>query len=293
MIMKNRKMTTKEFIVSLLYDFVGCTMLSFAIKCFLAPNHIAPGGVSGISTLINYLTALPIGTTSLALNVPLLLIAYKHLGKSFTLKTMQTTIMFTFTMDVFLMVCPVYQGDPMLASLFGGVFSGIGSGIIFMRGSTSGGADIITKLIQKKRPYIPIGTLVLIINAVIIISAALVYQNIEAALYGLIVSFTTGKIMDAMIYGADTGKSCMIVTHKPKEMGDGIIKRINRSATILQGTGAYNKEDTWMLMCVVRKQEFFNLKAVIREIDPNAFIIVSEAHQIIGQGFKAMDSADT
>lgn len=276
-----------------LYDLVGSLLMATAIKVFSAPNQIAPGGVTGIATMINYLFGLPIGTLSFFFNIPLLLIAYKKLGKGFTLRTLQTILIYTVSVDLFLGNPMVYRGDPMLAAIFGGVLNGAGASLVFMHGSTAGGTDIINKLIQKRYPHIPIGKLVLAISSVVILSAALVYRSIEASLYGLVMSFTTGKVIDAILYGADTGKSCMIVTKYPEEMGKAIIARIHRSATILSGKGAYGGDNVFVLMCVVRKAEFYPLKDVIREIDPDSFIIVSEAHQIIGRGFKAIDSSDS
>ena len=285
-------MLFRSWAVSFLYDFIGCLLMAVAVKVFSAPNQIAPGGVTGIATMINHLTGLPIGTLGLVMNIPLLLIGYRKLGKTFCLRTTQTVLVYTIAVDALMSNPPIYTGDPMLAALFGGVISGTGAALVFMQGSTAGGTDIINKLIQKKYPHISTGQLVLSINAVVILSAALVYRNIEASLYGLVMTFTSGKVMDAILYGADTGKSCMIVTSKPEEMGKAIIGRIHRSATIMQGKGAYAGDTVFVLMCVVRKVEFYPLKTLIREIDPNSFIIVSEAHQIIGKGFKAIDAGD-
>ncbi|MEG1774175.1 MAG: YitT family protein [Oscillospiraceae bacterium] len=283
-----------QAIKGILADFAAAILWSIGITMFASPNHIAMGGSSGIALMINFVTGLPIGSLGFLINLPLLLMAYRSLGKHFVVRTLRTVVIYTVLVDLFFSNPQiVYVGDPLLASLYGGIFNGVAGGLVFMQGSTGGGTDIITKLVQKRYPYISIGQLVVAINGLIMAAAALLYGSVETALYGLIMSFTSGKVMDALLYGADTGKSCMIVTHKPQEISAHIISELHRSATILSGTGAYMQDNTYLLICVVRKQEFYTLKRMIREADPHAFVIVSEAHQILGGGFKPIDSADS
>ncbi len=274
-------------------DIVASTLWAISVKMFAVPNKIAPGGFTGITVLVNYLTGLPIGSMGLLMNIPLLLICWYVVGKDFVLQTVRVLIIYTLWLDFVFVAPPIYVGDPLLAALFGGVFSGIGGGIIFSLGSSSGGTDLIIKLIRKKYPYVSTGQLVVCINGVIMTMAAVVYGNIEAGLYGLLMSFTSGRVVDTILNGADSAKSVMIVTNRPQLVADNIIHHLRRSATILSGTGAYNHEDTYVLLCVVRKTEFFQLKRLIRQADPHAFVIVNEANQILGKGFRAIDSADS
>lgn len=275
------------------FNIIAAIFAAIGIKMFAVPNQIAPSGFIGLTVIINYLTGLPIGSMSLLMNIPFLIICWKVIGKNFVLQTVRVLIIYTILLDFVFSTPPVYTGDPLLAALFGGVFNGIAGGLVFSQGASSGGTDLIIKLIRKKYPYVSTGQLVVAINGIIMIMAALVYGNIEAALYGLIMTFTSGKIVDAMLNGADSAKSVMIVTHQPQIISDCIIHKLRRSATILNGTGAYRKDNTFVLLCVVRKTEFFQLKKLIRETDPNAFVIVNEANQILGQGFRAIDSADS
>lgn len=277
----------------LVYDFSGSVCMSIAIKMFSAPNKIAPGGVNGIATLINYLTEFPIGSAALLLNIPLLFLAWKGLGRRFVLWTLRTLLIYTAVADILFVSPIVYRGDPLLAALFGGVFIGIAGGLIFMHGSTAGGADIVMKLIQRKYPHYSAGQLIFVINAAVMLAAAAVYQNIEAALYGLIMTFTSGRVMDGILYGADVGKSCLIITGRPDELAKEIIENINRSATIIDVKGAYRNTEGWMLICVVRRQEYYTLKRIIARVDPDAFVIVNEANQILGRGFKSIDAAES
>ncbi len=275
----------KQFILDIGYDLVGTSLCAIGIMVFSSPNHIAPGGASGVATLVNYLTGIPIGTMSMLINIPLLLIGYRSLGKRFTLNTLRTVLVSTLMLDYVWTHLPPYRGDVLLAALFAGVFSGAGVGVIFMHGSTTGGSDIITKMILKKHPYYSAGKIVLYINGFVMILAAFVYQNIEAALYGLIMTFTSGKVLDGLIYGANVGKYVTVITKRGQQVADVIIEQLHRGVTILAGKGAYTQEPNEMLVCVVRKQEFYRLKNAIYSIDPAAFIVVTEANDIIGKGF--------
>lgn len=275
------------------FDIIASICWTVSIKVFAVPNHIAPGGFNGITVIINYLTNLPVGSMGLLLNIPFLFICWKAIGRDFVSQTIRVLIIYTVLVDVVFVSVPIYSGDPLLAALFGGVFNGVAGGLVFMQGYSGGGTDLIIKLIRKKYPYVSTGQLVVGINSIIMLSAAFVYGNIEAALYGLIMTFTSGRVMDAMLNGADSAKSVMIVTHKPVDISNMIIENLHRSATILNGIGAYRKDDTNVLLCVVRKSEFFQLKKLIKDTDPFAFVIVNEANQILGKGFRAIDSADS
>lgn len=279
-------------IKELSFDFIASVCWTIGVRLFAVPNHIAPSGFTGITVIINYLTNLPIGSMGLLMNIPFLAICWKAIGRDFVLRTARVLIIFTLLVDFVFTSLPVYTGDPVLAAIFGGLFSGLGTGFVLRQGYSGGGTDLIIKLIRKSYPYFSTGELVLAINGVIMGCAALVYGNIEAALYGLIMTFTSGRVMDMILNGADAAKSVMIVTHKPDEISEMIIERLQRSATIINGTGAYRKDDTFVLLCVVRKSEFFQLKKLIREADPLAFVIVNEANQILGKGFRAIDSSD-
>ncbi|MFV0498265.1 MAG: YitT family protein [Candidatus Fimivivens sp.] len=280
-------------IKGLALDVVASIFLTIGVKMFAVPNQIAPSGFTGITVLVNYLTGLPIGSMSLLMNIPFLIICWRYISKDFVLYTMRVLIIFSLMMDWVFISSPVYTGDPLLAALFGGLFSGIGGGIVFSQGSSAGGTDLIVKLIRKKYPYVSTGQLVVGLNGVIMVTAAVVYGNIEAGLYGLIMTFTSGKVVDTILNGADSAMSVMIITNQPKPIAKSIIDQLHRSATILSGVGAYNAGDTYVLMCVVRKTEFFKLKRLIRDADPLAFVIVNQANQILGKGFRAIDSADS
>ncbi|MBQ2792362.1 MAG: YitT family protein [Oscillospiraceae bacterium] len=279
----------KNILIDCLYDVLGSLLYGIGIICFTAPNHVAPGGVSGIATLVNYVTDLPIGLVNFCINVPLVIIGFIVLGKAFTAKTFKSVIIMSFVLDYVVIHFPLYTGDVLLASLFGGVAMGAGLALVFMRGSTTGGTDILAKLIQLKAPHVPIGRMLLILDCFVLLAAAVVYGNIDASLFGLIAMFASAQVMDNILYGLENGKMVHIVSVKNDEIAKDIIAHLNRSATILKSHGAYSGAETDTIMVVVRKTEYFKLKTLVHSHDPNAFMIVTEAGEIIGEGWKPID----
>ena len=256
---------------------------------FIAPNGIAPGGISGISIIINHFTGFPIGTLGLAMNIPLLLIGYKALGKRFTFNTLKTVAINTVFLDVVLARIPAYTSNPLLGALFGGVFLGSALGVVFLRGSTTGGLDIVTRLVQKKNPHLSIGRVMLLLDFCVLTSSMIAFGSIEVGLYGLITIFVSSRVVDAILYGADVGKLVWIVSSRSDEIARAVMEQLDRGATLLKGVGAYSSEEKHVLMCAVRKQEFYRLKKLTYEIDPKAFLIVTEAGEVAGEGFKSLE----
>ena len=279
----------KNILIDCLYDVLGSLLYGIGIICFTAPNHVAPGGVSGIATLVNYVTDLPIGLVNFCINVPLVIIGFIVLGKAFTAKTFKSVIIMSFVLDYVVIHFPLYTGDVLLASLFGGVAMGAGLALVFMRGSPTGGTDILAKLIQLKAPHVPIGRMLLILDCFVLLAAAVVYGNIDASLFGLIAMFASAQVMDNILYGLENGKMVHIVSVKNDEIAKDIIAHLNRSATILKSHGAYSGAETDTIMVVVRKTEYYKLKTLVHSHDPKAFMIVTEAGEIIGEGWKPID----
>ena len=273
---------------------IGCDVIASVCWCIgvtliAAPNGIAPCGISGIVVLLNYLFRLPIGATNLAFNIPLMYLAYRILGRKYMLRTLRTLLIYTVLTDyVFSAIAFTYQGETLLAGIFGGIFNGAGTALVFMRGSTSGGIDIINRIIQKNHPYFSTGQISLVMNIVVMAAAALVYRDINAALYGIIFSFSSSRVVDGILNGADMGKCVIIITQKPEAVAKHVIEELHRSATLLPGKGAYLHDDVSVLICVVRKQQFFRLKRFLAQEDPKAFAVVTDATQILGKGFRSL-----
>lgn len=276
----------KELPVDIIFDIIGCGILAVGLTCFSAPNNIAPGGVSGISIMLNYLIGIPISVWTMLLNIPLLVMAWFFLGHRFTLKTLKSVAVLTIMLELTALFLPIYTGNVLLAALYGGVLQGIGIVMIFMRSSTTGGTDIASRLIQLKFPAMSVGKLILCVDGLVLIAAAFVYKNIENALYGLITIFASTTIIDSLLYGLDTGKLMMIMTMKPDELSIAVIDRLERSCTLLDGKGSFTRRAQPVVLCVVRKAQYFELKRIVNEIDPSAFMVALEASEIIGEGFK-------
>ena len=269
----------------LLFDAAGSFLFALGTQCFSAPNQIAPGGVSGAAILINHLTGLPISMLVLAMNVPLLVLAMLFLGRRFSLRTIKSVLVLTFMLQITDGIA-YYEGETILAALFGGVLAGAGLGLVFMRSSTTGGTDIVARLIQRVMPTVSVGKLLLAVDGCVLLAAALVYKNIENALYALVSIFAATRLIDSILYGLDMGKVLMIVTQRHQETADRISERIGRGCTFLEGKGAYTGQGRPVLLCAVRKSQVYEVKKVVFDTDPAAFIMAVEANEIIGTGFK-------
>lgn len=284
--MKQRQ-NYKEISIDTLFDIIGSFALAIGIYYFAEKANIAPGGVSGIAILIKYLWGLPIGTMTLVINIPIIYLASRYLGKKFTFKTLRTLIISSLILDyVVTPYFPQYAGDRMLGAIFGGVCMGFGLGVIFYRGSTTAGTDIISCLIERKFPHVQIGSALMLVDCIILGLSIIVFGNIESGLFGMVALFCQTKVIDGMIYGLDKGRQVVIMSDKNEVIAGRVIEEMERSATFIKGQGAYSQKDALVLLCVVRIQEYHQLKTIVYNEDPTAFMIVTEADQVLGEGFK-------
>ena len=210
----------RRYLLDLLITLLGSLCYALSVNVFTAPNHIAPGGVTGAATLINYLTGAPIGTTILIINIPLLAAAWKFIGRTYTLKTAVATVVVSVIIDTSALFLPAFRGDTMLVAVFGGVLAGAGLGLIYMRGATTGGSEIVAGLLERRLPHIPIGRLILLVDAVVVACSAVVYKNLESALYAMVLIFVSSSLMDTLIYGQHKGKMLLIMTRREREVAD-------------------------------------------------------------------------
>jgi uncharacterized membrane-anchored protein YitT (DUF2179 family) len=278
----------RRLLTDLFYDGLSGLLMSVAVQLLAAPNHIVAGGVSGVATLINYLYGLPIATISLLFNLPLMLWGYRELGRGFILSTLRTLAVHALIMDGLFARMPFlfYRGESMLAAIFGGVFLGMSLAIVFYRGGSTGGSDILTRIIKKHWPHFSLGAIMLALDALVVAAATVIYGDIEAAMYAYIMIGMSTLVLDAMILGFDKRTFAFIMTNRPQEITDYITGELERSATLIEGRGAYTGKPVDVLLCAVSSAEFYRLKARVAQIDPAAFVIVTEAGQIFGEGFK-------
>ena len=275
-----------SFLIDLLFYIAGGMIYSVAVLLFLTENEISPGGLTGIATILNYLFSLPIGTVVFILNIPLLAAGFIKFGGVFIVKTAVASAVMSLTLDISGLFMPKMQIDPILAALFGGLLMGMGISLFMLRGATTGGTDIIAKLINRKFPHLTVGRLMLAADAAVVGLSALVYKNMESALYAVIAIYASSRVMDLILYGADRGKIIYVITDNAKELSDSIMSLINRGVTLLDVTGAYTGTKRQMLMCTVRRHEVAAVCRLATSCDKNAFIIVGEAGEVLGEGFK-------
>lgn len=276
----------KRFFSELFYDILGGLSYGIGIVCFFNSSNIAPGGISGISIMLNYLFKLPIGIMSFILNIPVIIAGYLRLDKSTMNKTLKSILVTTLIIDYIITpYFPVYSNDRMLAALFGGIMLGFGLVLIFSMGSTTGGTDIVSYIIRQKFPHFSIGRAMMMVDCVIIAVSTLVFKNIESGLYAIVGLFCSTKIIDALLYGADRGTLMLIISQKNKEIGKKIIATLGRGATLLNSHGMYSGKENGVLLCAVRRHEFAKLKKIVTETDNDAFFMVCPADEIAGEGF--------
>lgn len=265
---------------------IGCILYSIGVNCFSVPNSIAQSGVTGVAVILNHLFELPVGTVNFALNIPLLILMMIFLGKKLVARTLWVTIILSTALDVVGIFAPEYTGDKILAALFCGLFQGAGLGLIMITGATSGGTDIVARLVHKHWPHITVGNVVLVADAVIVTAGMLVFGSIESGLYAIIIIYVSTKVIDSMIYGTGNGKMLMIVSEKADEVAKAIVQSSPRGVSIIPAVGAYTGDSKNILLCVARKSEISGIIKTVNSVDDKTFIIVSEANEILGKGFK-------
>ncbi len=277
----------KSIILDVVLFLTGSIFYTLAINIFISPNDIAPGGVTGIAIILNSLFNLPIGTSMLLLNIPILIIGVVMLGKKFLIKTIIATILVSIFIDVSVLFLPIYVGDKMLASIFGGISLGVGLGMFFIRDATTGGSDIIARVISLKKPTFSIGTAMLFLDLIIITISGFVYTNLESPLYALISVFVSAKVLDLILNGASLqiGKFMFIISLKSGDIKEGILNNVSRGVTRIKSFGGYTNEESEILLCALKSHEVYKTYELIKNIDPKAFIIVGDAREIKGEGF--------
>jgi len=269
---------------------IGAFIMASGFVLFITPHKIVPGGVYGISIVLHYIFDTPVGLTALFFDVPLTLIGIKVLGPRFGMKTVvgfTATALFMDTLTYLYGAQALVPDDPLLSSIFGGLLVGIGLGLIFKSRATSGGTDIVAMMISKYTKM-PVGQLLIIIDSVIVILGLVVFQDWRIPLYSLIVIFITGKVVDIILEGMNYDKVLFIISEKHKEIGDKIVKDLNRGGTFLKGEGMYTGSDKSIAFVVVNRREMTMLQDYIHHIDPKAFVTVLNSNEILGNGFRSL-----
>ncbi|MEH6992680.1 YitT family protein [Neobacillus drentensis] len=262
---------------------IGSAIIALAFNVFLLPNQIASGGVSGISTILLSVLGWEPAYVQWAFNIPLFIAGVILLGKQFGVKTLVGTLLLPFVVFLTKNIEP-WTNDALLSALFGGIAVGLGLGIVFRGNASTGGTDLAAQIITKYTG-LTLGTSVVLIDGLIVISAALVF-DIERGLYALIALYVTSKTIDLVQVGFGRSKTAMIITNKQEEVREGILNKIDRGVTKLSAYGGFTDNERPVLMCVVDQREFTKLKQLVKTLDPTAFVVVMDASEVLGEGFK-------
>ena len=265
---------------------IGAAIGAVGFQFFMFPNAIVSGGLIGIAQIVNRLTGLPVGAFSIVLNVPLFIIAWKQFGLGFIISSFAGTVLYSVFIDAAAMTNIVATTDPMLASIIGGVIKGLGLGTIYYVGATTGGVDIVARFLRRRFPYINFGTLILLMDAVIIAAYAWIFKIYESAMYSLICMFVMSRAVDLVLYGLDNSNICYIVSeHTDDIVSEITLGQLHRGVTLLHAEGAYSHEEKQVIMCVIKRPQIAAIRRMVRAIDPKAFMVVTDAKNVFGKGF--------
>ena len=281
-----KEILIKQIVLDLIYDIAGSILYAAGIYTFAGNGGFAPGGVSGLALIMNNLWGLPVGTVILLLNIPLVLISYKTVGKRLLIKSGVTMVISTLFLDLIFPLFPMYSGNRMMAALCSGVFLGAGMALFYIRGSSSGGIDFLTLTIKKKKPHMTIGVITMIIDLTVILLGVPVFGDVDSVLYGLLATFVCTVVIDKILYGIGAGTLAVIVTGKGKETARRIAETVDRGVTSLNAVGAYTGQDRDVLLCACSKAEAYMVRAAVREADEQAFIMFTVTSEVFGEGFK-------
>ena len=284
----------KTILLDLAFMAAGAVVYAVSVNAFTSPNNIAPGGVTGIATMLNYLFSTPIGLVAFLINIPIILWAVVEIGSKLVAKSVAAILLSSVAIDLLAPIVPSYQGNMILVALFAGLCEGLGLSLTFLRGATTGGTDMLARLLGRRKPHLSMGKLMLAVDGLIVLASAFVYGSIENAMYACIVIFVSTRLIDSILYGTDvgTGKLFFVMSPKVRQMGDRIIREVDRTVTYLDSHGGYTNEPGETMLCAVRRFEVFQVQAIIREEDRDAFVIVGDAGQITGEGFRSAHPDD-
>lgn len=286
------KPTKKELLRNLLMIAFGSAVFALGFDLFLDPNGINCGGVSGVAMLIVYAVDakwLTVGILSAAINIPLFFFGFKKIGKYFFFGSLLGMVVSSICFDLFAAVVPIPVVDPLIASIFGGVMIGAGLGVVFIGGASTGGVDIVARLLKLKLRNFPIGKIILCMDLCTAVATGIVYRQFSNTLYSIITLVLSSIVLDKVVYGLDFAKVALIISDRHDEIASAITVQLDRGVTLLHGQGYYTGNDKSVLLSAVKRRQLAQLKELVMTIDPNAFIILQDAQQVLGDGFKRYD----
>lgn len=282
---KEEKYNIKKIIKESIGTLIGAAIMALGTSLFLLPNQLSSGGFAGIATIIYYFLNIPMGLTIIVINIPLFIVAAHRLGKSFFLKSLLGTISFSVFVDIFDKITPL-TNDRFLACIYGGIIIGIGTAIILKSDSSTGGSDLLSFIAKSYKPNLRMSNIIIIIDIIIVILNMIFFKEIEIGLYSAIAIYLMGKMIDVVFEGIYFTKLLIIISDKNEEIAKEVGEKIERGATGIFGKGMYTGENKLILMCAASRGDIARIKTIARKIDENSFIIIANAREVVGKGFK-------
>lgn len=283
-----RQINVMKIVKQLFWEIIGSIFVAAGIYNFAVQAKFPMTGFSGISIILYRLFGVPIGLSTILLNIPLALLCYKLLGRKFFVSSLRCMIISSLMIDYAAPLFPVYQGSRLLAALCTGVIAGLGYSIIYMQNSSTGGSDFIIMAVKAIKPYISLGKIAFLSDVGIILVGGILFQDVDGIIYGMIVNFLFAVVVDKVMYGVNSGKMALIVTEHGKEICDVIDGCCQRGSTVLKANGGYRGDEKQVVMCACNNKEMYFVQNAVKEADPESFIIVLESNEVHGEGFRML-----
>ncbi|WP_157668659.1 YitT family protein [Lachnoclostridium phytofermentans] len=271
--------------IDILVEVIGSFLIAISLYNFAVQAKFPMTGFSGIALILNRLFSLPIGITTIVLNIPVALVCYRLLGKGFFLRSLRCMIISSLMIDYVGPLLPLYEGDRLLAAICTGVLGGLGYAMIYMRNSSTGGADFIIMAVKAIRPHLSLGKIVFLTDVGIVLAGGIIFRDMDGIIYGMIINYLFAIAVDKLMYGINSGKVALIVTHHGELITDTIEECCQRGSTILNAAGGYKKEAKQVVMCACNNKQMYQLEQAVKHADPECFIIILESNEVLGEGF--------
>lgn len=282
----NFEKTFRHSIKPFILETVGSLLVAIGIYNFAVNSKFPMTGFTGMAIILYRLFDLPIGLTTVILNIPVAILCYKLLGRKFFFRSIRCILISSFMIDVLAPMLPVYQGDRMLSAICTGVIAGFGYALIYMQNSSTGGADFIIMSVKALKPHISVGKIAFLSDIGIILAGGIIFHDIDGIIYGMIINFFFAIVVDKVMYGINAGKMTLIVTTKTDEVIQAIEECSGRGSTIIKAMGGYKKEEKDIIMCACNNKQMYLVQKIVKEIDEQSFIIILESNEVHGEGFK-------
>lgn len=283
------KISWRALAIDTLYDIAGSLLFAVGVYTFALHAGFAPAGISGVTIIINHYTGLPLGMMGLLLNLPIVLITFRILGRHFLIKSFRTMLISALILDGIFPHFPAYEGNPLLAALFCGVFSGAGLALIYLRSSSTGGTDFLILSGKKLWPHLSIGQLTMVVDGLVILAGGVVFGHMDAVLYGMIATFLATVVIDQITLGIGRGRVAMIITEHGEEVARMIDQVTGRGSTLIPVIGTYSGQEKQLILCASSKAEIIRVRTAAHAIDPRALVIICESNEVFGEGFQPPD----